>query len=94
MQRDVSTAPEHFYAELAYTPRSARHRSDRCRGGRPGDILLVEVLDIRVAPRAWTMAMKDRGVLGSRIETGESRVLPIDGQTLAFGRRCDSRYGP
>ena len=33
------------------------------------------------------MALKDRGVLGSRIETGESRGLPIDGQTLAFGRR-------
>jgi amidase len=43
------------------------------------------VREIKVAPRAWTMALKDRGVLGRRIDSGESRVLPIDGQTLAFG---------
>jgi amidase len=55
-------------------------------GAEPGDTLLVEVREITLTSHAWTMALKDRGVLGSRIETGESRVLPIDGQTLAFGR--------
>ncbi len=55
-------------------------------GAEPGDILLIEVREITVAPQAWTMALKDRGVLGSRIQTGESRVLPIEGNTIAFGR--------
>jgi len=87
VQRDVSTAPERFYAELAYTPGMPVTGPIDVAGAEPGDTLLIEVLDIRVAPRAWTMALKDRGVLGSGIECGESRVLPIDGQTLAFGPR-------
>ena len=85
VQRDVSTAPEHFYAELAYTLGMPVTGPIDVAGAEPGDILLVEVLDIRVAPRAWTMAMKDRGVLGSRIETGESR---------AADRRTDPRVRP
>ncbi len=85
MQRDVSTAPERFYAELAYTPGMPVTGPIDVAGAEPGDTLLVEVREIKVAPRAWTMALKDRGVLGNRIHTGESRVLPIDGHTLTFG---------
>jgi amidase len=85
VQRDVSTTPERFYAELAYTPGMPVTGPIDVAGAEPGDTLLVEVREITVAPRAWTMALKDRGVLGGRIHTGESRVLPIDGHTLAFG---------
>jgi amidase len=84
--RDVSTAPERFYEALAYTPGMPVTGPIDVVGAEPGDILLIEVRAITVAPRAWTMALKDRGVLGSRIQSGESRVLPIEGTTIAFGR--------
>ena len=84
--RDVSTAPERFYEALEYTPGMPVTGPIDVVGAEPGDTLLIEVREITVAPQAWTMALKDRGVLGSRIQTGESRVLPIEGNTIAFGR--------
>ena len=83
--RDVSTAPERFYQELEYTPGMPVTGPIDVAGAEAGDTLLVEVREIKVAPRAWTMALKDRGVLGSRIHTGESRVLPIEGNEVLFG---------
>ena len=85
VQRDVSTRPDRFYEELAYTPGMPVTGPIDVVGAEPGDTLLIEVCEIKVASTAWTMALKGRGVLGNRIDTGESRVLPIEGNTIAFG---------
>lgn len=85
VKRDVSTAPERFFEELEYTPGMPVTGPIDVVGAEVGDTLLIEVREIKVAQRAWTMALKDRGVLGSRINTGESRILPVEGNKVVFG---------
>jgi amidase len=85
VDRDVSTTPERFYQDLAYTPGMPVTGPIDVAGAEVGDTLWVEVLALEVAPRAWTMALKDRGMLGARISSGESRLLPIEGGELVFG---------
>jgi amidase len=85
--RDVSTAPEDFYSTLDYTPGMPITGPIEIAGARFGDVLQVDILDIQVAEQGWTMALSGRGAVGHRIETGESRVVPIeDGQAVLFDR--------
>lgn len=49
-----------------------------------GDTLGVDVLSIQVADQGWTMTARERGLLGHRIETAESRVIPIQSSQAIF----------
>ncbi len=84
VKRSVSTAAETFYSELAYTPGMPVTGPIDIDGAQVGDVLRVDVLDIQTADEGWTMALKGRGAIGHRIETGESRLLPIEAGEVVF----------
>jgi amidase len=82
--RSISSTPDGFYSELAYTPGMPVTGPIYIHGAQVGDVLRVEVLDIQIADQGWTMALKGRGAIGHRIDTGESRVLPIEDGEVVF----------
>lgn len=50
---------------------------------RPGDILKVEVLDIKINDHGVMAAIPGSGLLGDRIEKSEVKIIPIgDGQAI------------
>ena len=77
VDRSVSTPPQEFYTTLHYTPGMPVTGPIEIQGAAVGDVLAVEILDIELAPVGWTMTLQDKGTLGHRMETGESRVIPI-----------------
>lgn len=82
--RSISTTPETFYTELGYYRGKTLTGPIAVPEAQVGDILAVDILNVEVADQGWTMAMKDRGAIGHRIETGESRVLPIEKGCVVF----------
>jgi amidase len=82
--REVSTAPEQFYAELNYTRGMPITGPIFIEGAQVGDVLMLEILDIGVANHGWTMANQGGGPLGQYIHSGESRIIPIEDNQLVF----------
>lgn len=85
--RSVSTSPNSFYSELGYTPGMPITGPIAIDEAQVGDVLRVDVLDIQVADHGWTMALQDRGAIGHLIETGESRIVPIENGEVVFQER-------
>lgn len=75
--RSISTSADRFYTELGYIRGMSLSGPIAVREAQVGDILQVDILDIQVAEQGWTMALQDHGVIGNRIQTGESRIVPI-----------------
>ena len=71
VQRDVSTRPDRFYEELAYTPGMPVTGPIDVVGAEPGDTLLIEVREIKVAPTAW-----DHGPQRARSPSSASALRP------------------
>jgi amidase len=77
--RSISTSAESFYEDLDYTPGMPVTGPIAIRGAQVGDI--------QIADHGWTMARKGHGAIGHRIETGESRIVPIeDGEAVFLDR--------
>lgn len=57
------------------------------RGARPGDTLVVELLDIRTGPRGAATLMPGRGQLGHLVEKPTTRILQVDGGTVRLNER-------
>jgi amidase len=77
VDRTVSTQPEAFYSTLNYTPGMPVTGPIEVEGAEVGDTLAVEILEIELAEQGWTMTLQGRGILGHRLQTGESRLIPI-----------------
>jgi amidase len=56
-------------------------------GAKPGDILRVDILEVKTAPQAVVTAIPDAGALGDVIRTAETAVLPLEGNHLVFRNR-------
>jgi len=54
------------------------------RGAEPGDSLVVEILDIRVAERAFTGVKPDRGVLKHMIQRARTKMVDIRNGEAVF----------
>lgn len=85
--RSISTAPETFYTDLAYTRGMPITGPIAVPQAQVGDTLGVDVLSIQIADQGWTMALEGHGVIGQRIRTGESRIVPIEADHYVFQER-------
>lgn len=57
------------------------------RGASPGDALLVEIRDIRLAPRGYTGIRPGQGVLGHLINEYRTKVMDIEDGLVVFNER-------
>jgi len=55
------------------------------RGARPGDTLVVDILEIRVAPRGVIVAAPGFGAVGHLLEDPEIVGLQLEGGVVRFG---------
>jgi amidase len=85
--QSISTASETFYSDLGYSRGMPLTGPIAVPVAEVGDILAVEVLNIELADQGWTMALQDHGVIGDRIKTGESRIIPIESGSFVFQDR-------
>jgi amidase len=56
----------------------------KIREAEPGDILVVKILDIRVADQGVMVAVPDMGVLGRHFTESTTRVIPIEDGLAVF----------
>ena len=56
----------------------------KVREAEPGDILVVKILDIRVADQGVMVAVPDMGVLGKHFAESTTRVIPIEAGLAVF----------
>ena len=82
--RSISTSADRFYTDLGYIRGMSLSGPIAVQEAQVGDILRVDILDVQVAERGWTMALQDHGVIGNRIQTGESRIVPIRDEKFNF----------
>jgi amidase len=57
------------------------------RGAEPGDGLVVEILDVKLASRGWTAIRPKQGVLGHLVTDYRSKLIDIVDGMVIFGDR-------
>ena len=55
------------------------------RGAEPGDTLVVDILEIRLADRAFTRLLPGNGVLAGEVEAPRGRVVQVKDGWIEFG---------
>jgi amidase len=63
-------------------------------GTKPGDILRVDILEVKPASQAVITAIPEAGALGDVIKKAETAVMPLKGQHLVFRERVDIPIKP
>lgn len=64
------------------------------QGARPGDTLVVEILDIETADQGVMVAVPDMGVFGKKLTHSETKVLPIRGGKAVFDDKLSLPLAP
>ncbi len=55
-------------------------------GAQPGDALLVEILDIVTSDHGVMLAVPGLGILGHKVDTPTTKVVPIGGESVTFNQ--------
>ncbi len=63
-------------------------------GAEPGDILVVKVLDIRVADQGVMIAVPGMGVLGKHFPSSITRIIPIEDGLAVFDEKLKVPIDP
>src|SRR2546429_5563296 len=59
----------------------------RVIGSRPGDVIRVQIRDIRVAEWGFQSIVSGHGVLGDEVDRPRTKVIPIEDGIVVFSKR-------
>lgn len=63
-------------------------------GAEPGDLLKVEILDLRLAPQGTMTAMPGEGTVGGQLTQEKTRIIPVDSGKAKFSDKVELDLSP
>ena len=86
--------PADMLAELDWEHVNPASGPVSIRGAKPGDILKVEIVDIKVAEQAVVVCMPGQGAIGDMIQQTEAVILPIGDGVATYKNRVRMPIDP
>ncbi len=78
VNRRVATQADKFREAFGnYSPGMALGGPIAVKGARKGDILKIEILELKVDEQGWAMAAKGKGAIRDIVTGAESRIIPV-----------------
>lgn len=81
------TSEQDLYARGAWSGINPATGPLRVTGAHPGDVLVVDILDIKVAARGAMIAVPGIGALGHHITHNQTKIVPIEEGHALFNEK-------